>query len=83
MNGYSGYTPASYQRYADAFWYFPQDWTIQAMKTPASPTSWSTSPRSCGTTSAGPVDDNEPASTNFELVAVGADGVEPLSIEEE
>jgi hypothetical protein len=32
MNGYSGYTPASYQRYADAFWYFPQDWAIQAMK---------------------------------------------------
>ena len=28
MNGYSGYTPASYQRYADAFWYFPQDWAI-------------------------------------------------------
>jgi hypothetical protein len=32
MNGYSGYTPASYQRYADAFWYFPEDWAIQAMK---------------------------------------------------
>src|SRR5262245_40037621 len=32
MNGYSGYTPETYQRYADAFWYFPQDWAIQAMK---------------------------------------------------
>jgi hypothetical protein len=32
MNGYSGYTPASYQHYADAFWYFPRDWAIQAMK---------------------------------------------------
>lgn len=32
MNGYSGYTPATYQKYADAFWYFPQDWAIQAMK---------------------------------------------------
>jgi hypothetical protein len=32
MNGYSGYTPASYQRYADAFWYFPADWAIKAMK---------------------------------------------------
>ena len=32
MNGYSGYTPDSYQRYADAFWYFPEDWAIQAMK---------------------------------------------------
>ena len=25
MNGYSGYTPESYQRYADAFWYFPTE----------------------------------------------------------
>jgi hypothetical protein len=32
MNGYSGYTPDSYQKYADAFWYFPQEWAIQAMK---------------------------------------------------
>jgi hypothetical protein len=32
MNGYSGYTPESYQRYADAFWYFPQEWAIDAMK---------------------------------------------------
>jgi hypothetical protein len=32
MNGYSGYTPDTYQHYADAFWYFPADWAIQAMK---------------------------------------------------
>jgi hypothetical protein len=32
MNGYSGYTPETYQKYADAFWYFPTDWAIQAMK---------------------------------------------------
>jgi hypothetical protein len=32
MNGYSGYTPEAYQKYADAFWYFPEDWAIQAMK---------------------------------------------------
>jgi hypothetical protein len=32
MNGYSGYTPDSYQQYADAFWYFPEEWAIQAMK---------------------------------------------------
>jgi hypothetical protein len=32
MNGYSGYIPASYQQYADSFWYFPQDWAIAAMK---------------------------------------------------
>ena len=32
MNGYSGYTPASYQQYADTFWYFPQDHAVDAMK---------------------------------------------------
>jgi hypothetical protein len=32
MNGYSGYTPDTYQGYADAFWYFPEDRAIQAMK---------------------------------------------------
>ena len=32
MNGYSGYTPDSYQRYADAFWSFPAEGSIQAMK---------------------------------------------------
>ena len=32
MNGYSGYTPETYQRYADAFWEFPTERSIQAMK---------------------------------------------------
>lgn len=32
MNGYSGYTPDTYQRYADDFWYFPEDRAIKAMK---------------------------------------------------
>jgi hypothetical protein len=32
MNGYSGYTPDTYQRYADSFWYFPEERSIQAMK---------------------------------------------------
>ncbi len=32
MNGYSGYTPASYQQYADDFWYFPREHAIEAMK---------------------------------------------------
>ena len=32
MNGYSGYTPASYTEYADVFWYFPRDYAIDAMK---------------------------------------------------
>ncbi len=32
MNGYSGYTPASYAQYANVFWYFPRDYAIEAMK---------------------------------------------------
>lgn len=32
MNGYSGYTPASYTTFADAFWYFPEERAIQAMR---------------------------------------------------
>ncbi len=32
MNGYSGYTPDSYLRYADDFWSFPEERSIQAMK---------------------------------------------------
>jgi hypothetical protein len=32
MNGYSGYTPATYRKYADSFWYFPRDFAIKAMK---------------------------------------------------
>jgi hypothetical protein len=32
MNGYSGYTPASYVGFADAFWYFPRDYAIDAMR---------------------------------------------------
>lgn len=31
MNGYSGATPQSYRTRADAFWYFPRDWAIDAM----------------------------------------------------
>jgi hypothetical protein len=32
MNGYSGYTPESYDRYAAAFWLFPADAAIGAMR---------------------------------------------------
>jgi hypothetical protein len=32
MNGYSGYTPESYDRYAEAFWLFPADSAIAAMR---------------------------------------------------
>jgi hypothetical protein len=32
MNGYSGLTPESYRRRASAFWFFPEDWAIDAMR---------------------------------------------------
>ena len=32
MNGTSGITPLSYRRRAEAFWFFPRDWAIQAMR---------------------------------------------------
>lgn len=32
MNGYSGYTPASYVAVANVFWYFPRDYAIEAMR---------------------------------------------------
>lgn len=32
MNGYSGYTPMSYVKFADAFWYFPRDYAIDAIR---------------------------------------------------
>lgn len=32
MNGYSGYTPATYREYAKAFWFFPEDFAIEAMR---------------------------------------------------
>lgn len=32
MNGYSGYTPASYVKFADVFWYFPRDYAIDAIR---------------------------------------------------
>jgi hypothetical protein len=73
MNGYSGYTPESYQRYADAFWYFPEPWAIEAIK-------------NAGVThvmvhvaafhkdhqTVVPVLDKR---TDFELIAVGHDGI--------
>jgi hypothetical protein len=32
MNGYSGYAPEHYDRYAEAFWLFPADMAIAAMR---------------------------------------------------
>jgi len=31
MNGYSGFTPDSYRRRAESFWFFPRDWAIDAI----------------------------------------------------
>ena len=31
MNGTSGVTPMSYRRRAESFWFFPEDWAIQAV----------------------------------------------------
>ena len=32
MNGYSGYIPASYRKYAASFWFFPEEYAIQEMR---------------------------------------------------
>jgi len=32
MNGYSGYTPATYNAVAEVFWYFPREYAIDAMR---------------------------------------------------
>jgi hypothetical protein len=32
MNGYSGYTPGTYRKNAETFWYFPREHAIQAMR---------------------------------------------------
>jgi hypothetical protein len=32
MNGYSGYIPESYDRYAETFWLFPDDRAIASMR---------------------------------------------------
>ena len=73
MNGYSGYTPESYQHYADAFWYFPQDWAIQAMKDAGvthvvvHPAAFQRDHQAVLPALAG--------RTDFELMAIGPDGV--------
>jgi hypothetical protein len=32
MNGYSGFTPDAYRRRAQWFWFFPEQWAIEAMR---------------------------------------------------
>src|SRR4029079_5715083 len=73
MNGYSGYTPATYQHYADAFWYFPEDWAIKAMKD-AGVTHVVVHPKLFARDHQDPL----PAiarRADFELLAIGDDGI--------
>jgi hypothetical protein len=73
MNGYSGYTPASYAAYADVFWYFPREYAIQAMRQ-AGVTHVMVHP-----TRFGPEADQVVSSLSgrpeFELMAVGSRGI--------
>jgi hypothetical protein len=71
MNGYSGYTPEMYQRYADAFWYFPEERAIQAMKD-AGVTHVMVHPSGFPTTHV-PVIPAIEQRPDFELVAIGRD----------
>jgi hypothetical protein len=32
MNGHSGFTPLTYRRRAESFWFFPEDWAIDAIR---------------------------------------------------
>ena len=73
MNGYSGYTPASYQRYADSFWYFPEDWAIQAMKA-AGVTHVVVHPKLYARDHQDPVPVLEKRA-DFELMAIGHEGI--------
>jgi hypothetical protein len=73
MNGYSGYTPDSYQRYADTFWYFPQEHAIQAMKD-AGVTHVMVHPQAFGR-DADAIVQRLSGRTDMELLAVGAGGI--------
>ena len=73
MNGYSGYTPESYQRYADTFWYFPQERAFRAMKE-AGVTHVMVHPRGFDR-DAERVIEQVSARPDLELLAVGKDGV--------
>jgi hypothetical protein len=73
MNGYSGYTPASYADYADVFWYFPRDHAIQAMRR-AGVTHVMVHPERFGR-DADAVVAQIGARPEFELMAVGSHGI--------
>ena len=73
MNGYSGYTPATYSAYADVFWYFPRDYAIQAMRR-AGVTHVMVHPERFGT-EANSVVAQLAGRPELELMAVGAHGI--------
>lgn len=73
MNGYSGYTPASYQKYADTFWYFPADRAMRAMKD-AGVTHVMVHPRRF-MGDAEKVIEQISARSDMELIAVGSNGI--------
>lgn len=73
MNGYSGYTPASYTAYADVFWYFPRDYAIAAMRR-AGVTHIMVHPGRFGH-EAGDVIDEIGRHPELELMAVGSGGL--------
>jgi hypothetical protein len=73
MNGYSGYTPASYVDYASVFWYFPRDYAIEAMKR-AGVTHVMVHPEHFGSEGAEVVAKLSQRS-DFELLGVGARGL--------
>jgi hypothetical protein len=73
MNGYSGYTPASYVDYANVFWYFPRDYAIDAMKR-AGVTHVMVHPERFGNEASDVLAALEKR-TDFELVGVGPGGL--------
>jgi hypothetical protein len=73
MNGYSGYTPASYQTFADAFWYFPEERAMRAMKD-AGVTHVMVHPQRF-MADAEKVIEQINARTDMELIAVGSNGI--------
>ncbi|MBW8712857.1 MAG: hypothetical protein JF632_02090, partial [Acidobacteria bacterium] len=73
MNGYSGYTPASYGRFADSFWYFPREYAIEAMRR-AGVTHVMVHPERFGK-DAEEVINTLNARSDFELIGIGTRGL--------
>jgi hypothetical protein len=69
MNGYSGYTPASYRNVAWTFWHFPEDHAIAAMRG-AGVTHVTVHPRRFGNEAAATIDALSHRE-DLELVAIG------------